>query len=432
MKKYIHNKVLVLLLVFSFLFFLPNTTFALTNNAANPKSTNDISLTNNYPIIMVHGLFGWGNDELMGKNYWGGSESLREKLINKGYKVYTPTIGPVSSNWDRACELYAYIKGGTVDYGKEHSNKNGHARYGRTYPGVYPAWGTLSNSNEIQKIHLIGHSMGGQTVRTLVQLLENGSDEEINSTPKENISPLFTGSKSWVHSVTTIATPHDGSQESHKQYALEPLVHQSVAALAAQNGGITIDNIGLDFQLDQWGLKKTNAESYKSYFNRVMKSNIWGKTKDLSVWDLSPEGASELNTWVKAQNDVYYLSLACEDTHEDPLTHFQVPDLNMNPILLKSSLFMGTYTNNKPGDIPINSTWWKNDGIVSVVSATSPKVGSNDKMVMYNGSIQKGVWNYLGSIKSVDHLKVVQMTENRQKLENQFFDLAKMLYALPK
>ena len=44
---------------------------------------------------------------------------------------------PVSSRWlfscqvwDRAVELFYQIKGGTVDYGKEHSALHGHARFG--------------------------------------------------------------------------------------------------------------------------------------------------------------------------------------------------------------------------------------------------------------------------------------------------------------
>ena len=83
---------------------------------------------NHYPIVMVHGLFGWGGTEVLGLNYWGGFSSLRDILNNAGYEVYTPSIGPVASNWDRACELYAYLVGGTVDYGAYHSATNGHAR----------------------------------------------------------------------------------------------------------------------------------------------------------------------------------------------------------------------------------------------------------------------------------------------------------------
>lgn len=431
MSKRFLSKIILCLFFTSILLFAPYKVLAANSSSLAPSK--DISLNNNYPIIMVHGLFGWGNDELNGKNYWGGSESLRQKLIDKGYQVYTPTIGPVSSNWDRACELYAYIKGGTVDYGEAHSKKCGHSRYGRTYPGIYPSWGNISNSKDIQKIHLIGHSMGGQTIRTLAELLKNGSTEERTITSEKNLSPLFLGNKSWVDSITTIATPHDGSQEAHLKYGLEPLVHQFVAMLAVENNAITIDNLNLDFQLDQWGLKRNSGESYRNYFDRIIKSNIWKKTNDLSVWDLTPEGARELNTWVKAQDDIYYFSLVCEDTHEDGITHHQIPDKNMHPILIPSSIFMGCYTNNKQGDVAIDKTWWKNDGIVSVISAICPRAGSTDKMVYYNDSahVQKGVWNYIKSIKSVDHLKVVQMTENRPALEQEFFDLAQILNNLP-
>ncbi|HEX2938173.1 MAG TPA: lipase [Ruminiclostridium sp.] len=392
------------------------------------ESSAAVNSGNKYPIVMVHGLFGWGGSEVAGINYWGGSESLREKLQAQGYQVFTPSIGPLASNWDRACELYAYIKGGVVDYGEAHSKKYGHARYGRTYPGVYPQFGTKDASGNIQKIHLIGHSMGGQTSRLLVQLLENGSPDEIAATTDGSISPLFTGNKSWVSSVTTIATPHDGSQEAHAQYELEPFTHQMFASLAAGTGiDVNSNDKNLDLKMDQWGLKRESGESYLSYFNRVMNSNIWQKTNDLSLWDLTPEGARELNTTAKAQSDVYYFSLACVDTHEAPLTHFQVPDKNMNTVLLKSSVFMGMYTNNISGDVKIDKTWWKNDGIVSLVSAISPRNGSTDKVVGYNGTPQKGVWNYLGQVDNTDHLDIVQMKHDRGTLEQRYYDIAKML-----
>ena len=121
---------------------------------------------NHYPIVLVHGLFGWGGTEVLGLNYWGGFSSLRDILNNAGYEVYTPSIGPVASNWDRACELYAYLVGGTVDYGAYHSATNGHARYGRTFPGVLPE---LNNPDSELKVHLVGHSMGGETILGILE-----------------------------------------------------------------------------------------------------------------------------------------------------------------------------------------------------------------------------------------------------------------------
>ncbi|KEI81320.1 lipase [Clostridium botulinum] len=387
---------------------------------------------NNYPIVMVHGCFGWGSNEGAGLYYWGGKESLTQKLTEKGYTVYSPSIGPVSSNWDRACELYTYIVGGTVDYGESHSKKYGHERYGRSYPGVYKQIGTKDSSGNVQKIHLIGHSMGGQTIRLLAQLLENGDPNELSFTTDGSINSLFTGGKSWVSSITSIATPHDGSQEAHIKYGIEPLTHQFVAAIAAIKGKkIDLDDLNYDFQLDQWGLKRKPGESRLAYNNRVIKSAIWKKTKDLSVWDLSPEGAQEFNSYVKVQSDINYFSIACVNTHEDKFTHFQVPNKNMNPILVKSSIFMGRYTNNKSGEVPIDKSWWRNDGVVSVISATNPKVGSSDQIVDYSGTAVKGTWNYLGEFDNTDHIEVCGMKYYRDRIEQMYFNVAEMLSKLP-
>ncbi|KOR25172.1 lipase [Clostridium sp. L74] len=387
---------------------------------------------NDYPIVMVHGCFGWGRNEGAGLYYWGGKESLTQKLIDKGYTVYAPSIGPVSSNWDRACELYTYIVGGTVDYGESHSKKYGHARYGRSYPGVYNQIGTKDSSGNIRKVHLMGHSMGGQTIRLLAQLLENGDPDELAFTTDGSINSLFTGGKSWVSSITSIATPHDGSQEAHIKYGIEPLTHQFVAAIAAIKGKkVDLDDLNYDFQLDQWGLKRKPGESRLAYNNRVIKSEIWKKTKDLSVWDLSPEGAQEFNSYVKAQSDINYFSIACVNTHEDRLTHFQVPNKNMNPILVKSSIFMGRYTNNKSGEVPIDKSWWRNDGVVSVISAANPKVGSEDQIVDYSGTAVKGTWNYLGEFDNTDHIEVCGMKYDRNRIEQMYFNVAEMLSKLP-
>lgn len=129
---------------------------------------------NRYPLALVHGFMGWGRDELLGFKYWGGFGDVQETLNRNGYRAYTGVVGPFASNWDRACELYAQLKGGTVDYGQAHAAAHGHARYGRTFPGLYPDWGTLDERGQLRKVHLIGHSQGGQTVRVLTTLLEQG------------------------------------------------------------------------------------------------------------------------------------------------------------------------------------------------------------------------------------------------------------------
>lgn len=410
-------------------FLLSFVIFSLNINIASAATNFSVSSTqkaNNYPIIMVHGVFGWGGNELFGVNYWGGTDSIRQEMINKGYDVYTPTIGSFSSNWDRACELYAYLLGGKVDYGVAHALKYGHERYGRTYPGIG------YRISDVNKIHLLGHSMGGQTSRVLVQLLEQGSVEEKTVSSSENISPLFTGNKHWVSSVTTLCTPHDGSSAKRCPAFTEPLFHQFIGGLAMLGGTVNSDNPIFDYKLDQWGLKKQRNESGDDYNKRVLNSIFWKNTKDLSPWDLSPEGARELNSWVTAQSDVYYFSIAATDTYESGLTKYQVPKNNMNLLLMPFAAFIGCTTNNKPGDVVVDKTWWRNDGLVSVVSAIGPHTGSKDKVINYNGNPVKGVWNYIGVIDNVDHLGVVGLSENGTNPLPKFFDIAKIVTSIPK
>ena len=79
-------------------------------------------MNNNNPIFLLHGFMGWGRDELGNYKYWGGKFDLEKYLQEQGFDVYTLSVGPVSSNWDRAIEAYYQIKGGDVDYGFNHSN----------------------------------------------------------------------------------------------------------------------------------------------------------------------------------------------------------------------------------------------------------------------------------------------------------------------
>ena len=50
--------------------------------------------------------------------------------------MHEASVGAFSSNYDRAVELYHYIKGGKVDYGAAHAAKTGHDRYGKVYQGL--------------------------------------------------------------------------------------------------------------------------------------------------------------------------------------------------------------------------------------------------------------------------------------------------------
>jgi len=395
------------------------TTFV---NAAKQQDTD--------PVVMVHGLFGWGNNELAGINYWGGDISIKNLLEQEGYTIYTPSLSPVSSNWDRACELYAYLVGGTVDYGQAHSQKYGHARFGRTYSGVYKELGTPKENEGIHKVHLIGHSMGGETIRVLAQLLEQGDQAEINETT-DTTSALFMGGHSWIDSITTIATPHDGSQYAESKMSSEPYFHDMITFLSSFTGS-NINITNLDFQLDQWGLKQEAGESCKDYIDRVLQSKLWEKTTDISLWDLSLEGAKELNSWVRAQDDIYYNSISCCDTHESSILGTQIPNDTMDLIMRRSSHIIGSYINTQPDHVIVDKEWWPNDGLVCIRSAMGPHEGSTDVIYNFDGTFVKGAWNYLGNIDHVDHIEVImpKHLKNKQSIRDGYRTLIKMLGSL--
>ena len=79
--------------------------------------SNVISAQNNYPIVLIHGFFGWGNEEMGNYRYWGGNKDIQKLLEENGFKVFNVSVGPISSNWDRAIEIYYQLKGGQTDYG---------------------------------------------------------------------------------------------------------------------------------------------------------------------------------------------------------------------------------------------------------------------------------------------------------------------------
>ena len=108
----------------------------------------------NYKYVFVHGLSGWGSYDAVYKvmPYWGmfGGD-LMKYLGDKGFDCYAASVAPTGSAWDRACELYAQLTGTVVDYGKAHSEKYNHERFGTDYTGK----ALIDSFSEKDKINLL-------------------------------------------------------------------------------------------------------------------------------------------------------------------------------------------------------------------------------------------------------------------------------------
>ncbi|BBH53139.1 esterase/lipase family protein [Fluviispira sanaruensis] len=357
---------------------------------------------NRDPIVLVHGFSGWGRQELLGYKYWGGFNDLQEDLKSQGGKVFTASVGKFSSNYDRAIDLYAQIKGGCADYGEAHAKKFKHARFGRCYTQpLYPEW------DENHKIHFVGHSQGGQTIRALLSILKEGSQEEI-LTSQNDVAELYRGNKSWVTSITTIATPNNGTSLTHLADIFLPTSQFIIVSTVTAANAVGIDPF-LDFKLEQWNLTKRKDENLKNFLSRAYNSYIWN-TKDISKWDLSPEGAQLFNDTDKEYKDVFYFSYGTQSTSIDiPFTncHFTILTLLSLP-----ANAIGCFKRKLEGNINIDDQWLANDGVVNTISMASPFKG---KRVYFTGRAYKGIWNDMGVRYGWDHLEIIGALPNPLK-----------------
>ncbi|MCP5500425.1 MAG: lipase [Leptospiraceae bacterium] len=127
---------------------------------ASGSGSSSKPLQNSYPIVLSHGLFGWGDSDSKAVvsiiDYWGG---LDEYLRSQGAVVYAPTKSATQSNEIRGQQLKEKVL-------------------------VWMA------AKGVKKVHVIGHSQGGLDSRYMISNL---------------------GMSTYVSSLTTVSTPHYGS-----------------------------------------------------------------------------------------------------------------------------------------------------------------------------------------------------------------------------
>jgi len=302
----------------------------------------------NYKYVFVHGLMGWGSYDIVNSMmpYWGmlGSD-LMEYLNDKGFDCYAASVAPTSSAWDRACELYAQLTGTVVDYGKAHSEECGHDRFGEDFTGraLIESW------SENEKINLLGHSFGGATVRLFASMMETGNEAEKAATNENELSDFFKGGKgNWIHSVTSLAAPHNGTT-------------------AYNTGGDEVAN------------------------------------KDTAAYDMYIDNAMALNKTIITHNKTYYFSIACDATKQNDDGTYSPVESKMESMFIGSSKEIGKFTGVTKGGYVIDESWQRNDGLVNTISALAPSDAPTKNYDEEN--VEKGIWNIM-PVYDGDHMSL--------------------------
>lgn len=325
----------------------------------------------NYTYVFVHGFSGWGDYDAFNKvlPYWGvRNGDITKYLSARGFDCHAASVSPTSSAWDRACELYAQLMGTVTDYGEVHSKNCNHERYGKDYSKKR----LIEKWSEEDKINLVGHSFGGATVRMLAELMANGNEDEVKS--GNNVSELFKGGKeSWIYSIITVASPHNGTSSYNIQ---EDLTDDPTAT--AQEKLIAKVFLGIS-DLTSGGKKES----------------------DTAIYEMQIDNAMKINKEISTLKNIYYFSFACDSTYVDENGIRQVDES-----VLTSKMYITTakricsYKGVTPGGYVIDEKWQANDGLVNTYSEIAP---SDSPAVDFDrNNIVPGVWNKM-PIQKGDH-----------------------------
>ena len=367
------------------------------------------------PKVLVHGIFGWGNRHPLLGETW--PAALRTE---PGW-IVSECTGAVSSAHDRACELFAELYGGTVDYGAKHAKAHGHARHGRHLTAKWPGWSVDS------PVDLVGHSYGGVVCLDLAQKLACdwfgvGSDQR------------------WVRSLVTISAPLNGttlvyllglSTEDHQTIRRFSAIHLGGALLATWwwlSLRISLLRYVYDFRLWQWEHAGTLRHLLQIWTMRhpavASTDNPFHDLAPHRRWACNPSTADELST-------LFLLSVSSHIGRRARFSRFPIlgafevvlPRHSWNPIFVIVGLLLeaqacvyrwlptlkrtaGTRAAHEP---PIwSADWSTNDGIVNARSQHAPsqrgRQEPQEALVepVEPSSLRRGVWYRLRCER--DHL----------------------------
>jgi len=352
-------------------------------------------------VIFVHGIFGWGAGELP-FSYWG--DALAQFETSR-FDVHEVKCGPISSFHDRACEVFAQIKGGDFQYAGAAGVSNDPAKrssVARSERRHVPPQPLLSNWSTDNPVILVGHSAGAQTCLTLQRLLA---------------ADFFgVGSNAdWIEAVICISGVLNGSTLTYL-FGCDPvtgrlgqnprqLIDAALALAKTVSGGPTPE-----LWLEQWP------------DDRVFVSG-----QDNLACDLTLSGCHAANANFSTNPNTYYFSLVTSMPENRSVLGLQLPVryVGINPLLHATAIYQADRDDFSVGALPLptwNTTpqlqieaWRDNDGAVSAISQGFPFTHHPEPVggegFLSRVAIEKGKWyferieNVVG--RSFDHLDPV-------------------------
>lgn len=347
----------------------------------------EASKKGNIPLILVHGMMGWGEDAKMTETmmpYWGMMNGdLVASLREGGYKVYAPSVGPVSSAYDRACELYAQLTGTRTDYGEAHAKRYGHERYGRDYTGnalMGEPWDMTTALN------FAGHSFGGPTLMVFASIMAYGVTEEVDVSG-DNVSDFFKGGHAGaINAIATLESPSNGTPAAN--YMNDTAL--SYAFVIGMNI-MTNPKRAMDPMLDQWGM--TEKIDLVSDLKLSFK-------KDHCGYDMTLNGARELQNKFPTAKTIRYMSYSATLPEDGKVGDAKLAKVLEIPGKLISQAGNGTIVD---GHI-LKSEWKANDGLVPMISAKYPMYDGSSHIDYVSGAtLSPGVWTVMPNIENSSH-----------------------------
>eukprot|EP00249_Psilotum_nudum_P000633 c12706_g1_i2 orf=407-1861(-) len=362
------------------------------------------------PIVLVHGIFGFGKGKMGGLSYWAGAEKM-------DHRVLLPDLGPLTSIYDRARELFYYLKGGTVDYCVQHSSWHGHSQFGHKYSqGHYPEW------DEDHPVHFVAHSTGVQVVRLLQQMLADKKFKGFENT-----------SADWVLSVTSLSGVLNGSTRVYLD-GIRPEDGRTLSGICLLQllrvGVLMYEWFDIPF------LKKYYSFGFDHYNLSWRKSGVLGLAKVLlnkagpfasGDWicpDLSIQSSVELNRGIKTHPNTYYFSYATKMTQK--LCGLTVPSsvIGIHPLLFVRALQMCQWRH--PSDAPPcdgykDEDWHDNDGALNTISMQCPRFPECHPNCLLGPefkdgqALQTGIWERAGFRFDILYNSIFQRCRKQMK-----------------